>query len=84
MDKKEKRQRMLTLALGIALLPPIWAILAPAIGITTCAVALICAADETILRALCATPLLSLLQITLILGPDGTRKSSIDEKGNPL
>ena len=44
MDKKEKWQRILTLALGIALLPPIWAILAPVIGITTGAVALICAA----------------------------------------
>ena len=43
-DKKAKRQGMLTLALGIALLPPIWAVLSPAIGITTGAVALICAA----------------------------------------
>jgi hypothetical protein len=32
-----------TLALGIALLPPIWAVLAPHIGVTTGAVALICA-----------------------------------------
>ena len=44
MDKKEKRRNTLTLALGIALLPPIWAVLAPVIGITTGAVALICAA----------------------------------------
>ncbi len=34
---------MLTLAFGIALLPPIWAVLAPYIGISTGAVALICA-----------------------------------------
>lgn len=34
---------MLTLALGIALLPPIWAVLAPVIGVTVGAVALICA-----------------------------------------
>ncbi len=33
----------LTLALGIALLPPIWAVLSPYIGVTTGAVALICA-----------------------------------------
>ena len=39
----EKRRQKLTLALGIALLPPIWAVLAPAIGVTTGAVALICA-----------------------------------------
>ena len=34
---------MLTLAFGIALLPPIWAVLAPVIGVSTGAVALICA-----------------------------------------
>lgn len=34
---------MLTLALGIALLPPIWAVLSPYMGISTGAVALICA-----------------------------------------
>ena len=39
----EKRRQKLTLALGIALLPPIWAVLAPSIGVTTGAVALICA-----------------------------------------
>jgi hypothetical protein len=39
----EKKLNMLTLALGIALLPPIWAVLAPHIGVTTGAVALICA-----------------------------------------
>ena len=39
----EKRRQKLTLALGIALLPPIWAVLAPVIGVTTGAVALICA-----------------------------------------
>ncbi len=41
MDDKTKNK--LTLALGIALLPPIWAVLAPYIGVTTGAVALICA-----------------------------------------
>ena len=39
----EKRKQKLTLALGIALMPPIWAVLAPVIGVTTGAVALICA-----------------------------------------
>lgn len=39
----EKKVSILTLALGIALLPPIWAVLAPCIGVTTGAVALICA-----------------------------------------
>lgn len=39
----EKKINMLTLAFGIALLPPIWAVLAPSIGVTTGAVALICA-----------------------------------------
>ena len=34
---------MLTLAFGIAFMPPIWAVLAPYIGVTTGAVALICA-----------------------------------------
>jgi len=43
MDKKEQLANMLTLALGIALLPPIWAVLAPVIGVTVGAVALICA-----------------------------------------
>lgn len=42
-EKREKRIRMLTLALGIALLPPIWAVLSPYAGISTGAVALICA-----------------------------------------
>lgn len=42
-EKKKKRIQMLTLALGIALLPPIWAVLSPYIGISTGAVALICA-----------------------------------------
>lgn len=42
-EKKEKRIRMLTMALGIALLPPIWAVLSPYVGISTGAVALICA-----------------------------------------
>ncbi|MBR1892113.1 MAG: DUF1097 domain-containing protein [Lachnospiraceae bacterium] len=40
---KEQTINKLTLALGIALLPPIWAVLAPCAGITTGAVALICA-----------------------------------------
>lgn len=39
----EKKINILTLALGIALLPPIWAVLSPCIGVTTGAVALICA-----------------------------------------
>lgn len=39
----EKSIKKLTLALGIALLPPIWAVLSPYAGITTGAVALICA-----------------------------------------
>ena len=43
MDAKEKRQLKWTLALGIALMPPIWAVLSGAVGITTGAVALICA-----------------------------------------
>lgn len=39
----EKQKQKLTLALGIALMPPIWAVLSPKAGITTGAVALICA-----------------------------------------
>ncbi len=39
----EKTINKITLALGIALLPPIWAVLSPYAGITTGAVALICA-----------------------------------------
>ncbi len=39
----ENAKNKLTLALGIALLPPIWAVLSPYIGVTTGAVALICA-----------------------------------------
>lgn len=39
----EKKINILTLALGIALLPPLWAVLAPYIGVSTGAVALICA-----------------------------------------
>ena len=42
-EKREKRIRMLTLAFGIALMPPIWAVLSPYMGISTGAVALICA-----------------------------------------
>ncbi len=41
MDNKNKE--VLALALGIAFLPPLWAVLAPYIGISTGAVALICA-----------------------------------------
>ncbi len=40
----EKNLNIATLALGIAFLPPIWAVLAPYAGIQTGAVALICAA----------------------------------------
>lgn len=43
MEQKEKRIHTLTLALGIAAMPPLWAVLAPYIGVTTGAVALICA-----------------------------------------
>ena len=43
MDKQEKRRLMWTLAFGIALLPPIWAVLSASVGITTGAVALIVA-----------------------------------------
>ena len=43
MKNREARVNILTLALGIALLPPIWAVLSGHIGITTGAVALICA-----------------------------------------
>lgn len=39
----EKKINILTLAFGIALLPPLWAVLAPYIGVSTGAVALICA-----------------------------------------
>ncbi len=39
----EKTINKITLAFGIALLPPIWAVLSPYAGITTGAVALICA-----------------------------------------
>lgn len=42
-EKNLKKINMLTLAFGIALLPPLWAVLAPVIGVTTGAVALICA-----------------------------------------
>lgn len=40
---KEKWINVLSLAFGIALLPPIWAVVSPYMGITTGAVALICA-----------------------------------------
>ena len=43
MNKDEKRKNMWTLALGVALLPPVWAALAPHLGVPTGAVALICA-----------------------------------------
>ena len=39
----DRKLNILTLAFGIALLPPIWAVLSPYAGITTGAVALICA-----------------------------------------
>ncbi len=42
-EKKLKYANMLSLALGIALMPPFWAVLAPYLGISTGAVALICA-----------------------------------------
>lgn len=40
---KKLKQEVFILAFGIALFPPIWAVLAPHIGVTTGAVALICA-----------------------------------------
>ena len=40
---KKLNREALTLALCIALLPPIWAVLSPYVGVTTGAVALICA-----------------------------------------
>lgn len=42
-EKKEKRMNSLTLAFTIALLPPIWAVVSPYLGVTVGAVALICA-----------------------------------------
>ena len=42
-DKKLKWINVGALALGIALLPPLWAVLSPYFGVTTGAVALICA-----------------------------------------
>ncbi|HAX51078.1 MAG TPA: DUF1097 domain-containing protein [Lachnospiraceae bacterium] len=42
-EKRMKTIHMLTLAFGIAFMPPIWAVLAPYIGVNTGAVALICA-----------------------------------------
>lgn len=41
---KEGTIKTLTLALGIAILPPIWAVLSPYIGVSVGSVALICAA----------------------------------------
>jgi hypothetical protein len=45
MEKKNKMEliQVLTMALGVGLLPPIWAVLSPHFGVTTGAVALICA-----------------------------------------
>lgn len=42
-ERREKRIGKLTLAFGIAFMPPIWAVLSAHCGITTGAVALICA-----------------------------------------
>lgn len=42
-DKRERTARTLSLALGIAALPPVWAVLSPYIGVTVGSVALICA-----------------------------------------
>lgn len=42
-EKQRKKINMLTLAFGIAFMPPIWAVLAPVIGVGTGSVALICA-----------------------------------------
>lgn len=43
MTNSEKKKQVLALAIGIALLPPLWAVMAPYIGVNTGAVALICA-----------------------------------------
>ncbi len=43
MEKDLKKIKMLTLAFGIAFMPPIWAVAAPYIGVSVGAVALICA-----------------------------------------
>lgn len=43
MKNRERRKQILALALGIAAIPPLWAVVAPYMGITTGAVALICA-----------------------------------------
>ncbi|WP_315167554.1 DUF1097 domain-containing protein [Metaclostridioides mangenotii] len=40
---KTRKKEILTLSLGIAFLPPLWAVLAPYIGVSTGSVALICA-----------------------------------------
>lgn len=42
-EKQMKKLNMLSLAFGIALLPPVWAVAAPYIGVTTGGAALICA-----------------------------------------
>ena len=42
-EKQKKKINMLTLAFGIAFMPPIWAVFATYIGVSTGAVALICA-----------------------------------------
>ena len=42
-EKQRKTVNMLTLAFAIAFMPPIWAVLAPFIGVGTGSVALICA-----------------------------------------
>lgn len=42
-ERRNKKNNMLTLAFGIAFMPPIWAVLSPFLGVTTGAVALICA-----------------------------------------
>lgn len=43
-EKREKTIRTVALALGIAILPPIWAVLSPYMGVSVGSVALICAA----------------------------------------
>ena len=42
-EKKERWIQILTLAFSIALLPPLWAVICPCFGVSTGAVALICA-----------------------------------------
>ena len=52
-EKQRKTVNMLTLAFAIAFMPPIWAVLAPFIGVGTGSVALICAGIGTLIFHFC-------------------------------